>query len=206
VNARRSLLAVLLLCGCSYSNKVVSLAPSTAPVEPKRYVELLKRWSRHGDLRSDFDATMIVDATLFSPEFHAAYVAKYLDVYKVTPSARDAVAATIPLDPDTYLFHVETQTHTWEVNELKPPKAIWRLSLLDDTGREALVREVKSENTRTEFLQVFYPYTQLFSKPWRVVFPKTLPDGSPLVGPETKSLTLRIAGPAGAVDVTWRLK
>ena len=202
----RLLLLVLALAGCASGNKIVSLGAYSPAPRASDYVDQIKRWTRHGDLRSDFDAAMIIDATLHSPEFRAAYVAKYLDVYKVGDTARAQVVAAIPTDPDAYEFHVETQTHTYEVNELKPPKSIWRLSLIDDRGREIAVREVKLQNSRPELLQVFYPYNQIFSRAWRVMFPRKLPDGSDLVTPETKSLTLQIAGPAGSISLVWQLK
>lgn len=199
-------LALMLVGGCASSSKIVSMGdPSPAP-QAKDYVDQVKRWTRHGDLRSDFDATMIIDATLHSPEFHAAYVAKYLEVYRVSDSAKATIAATVPNAPTSYEFHVETQTHTYEVNELKPPKSIWRMTLIDDTGREVQTTEVKLENSRPEWLQTFYPYTALFGRPWRVLFPRTLSDGTPLVSESTKALTLRIAGPAGSIDLVWQLK
>jgi hypothetical protein len=203
---KRLFVLLVALAGCSSTNKIVSLDPPERPPAAKDYVDQVKRWSRHGDLRSDFDATMIVDATFHSPEFHSAYVAKYLDVYKVPPDSRAKVAATIPQAPDQYELHVETQTHTWEVNELHGPKSIWRVTLLDDRGREAQSTEIKLETTRPEYLQTFYPYTAIFSRPWRVLFPRVANDGTPLVGPDTKSITLRIAGPAGAIDLVWKLK
>ena len=46
--------------------------------------------------------------------------------------------------------------------------------------------------------QEFYPYANIFSRGWTVRFPRTRADGSPLVGGDTKSLTLRFAGPQGA--------
>lgn len=199
-------LALAVICGCSYGNKVVSLDPPAKAPSPKEYVDQVKRWTRHGDLRFDFDATMIADATFHAPEFHSAYISKYLDVYKVSEGAKAQVASTIPSYPDSYEFHLETQAHTWEVNELKPPKSMWRITLIDDKGREVQSSEVKLETTRPEFLQTFYPYTGIFSRPWRVLFPRVLADGTPLVGPETKTLTMRIAGPVGAIDLVWRLK
>jgi hypothetical protein len=195
-----------LLGGCAANSQVVSLAEPTTPPVAKHYVDQVKRWTRRGDLLSDFDAAIIAHATFHSPEFRAAYIAKYIDVYKVDDSTRAQVVGAIPSSPDTYEFHLETETHTWEINELKPPKSIWRITLVDDKGREVSVQDVKLQNTRTELLQAFYPYTGIFSRAWRVLFPRKLADGSDLVTDETKSLTMRIAGPAGTVDLTWRLK
>ena len=62
---------VLCLSACVTSNTIVSLGPPAPPPTAKEYVDVLKRWTRHGDLRSDFDATIIVDATFRSPEFRS---------------------------------------------------------------------------------------------------------------------------------------
>ena len=202
----RLLLFVSLLTGCASGPQIVSLAEPSPPPLAREYVDQVKRWTRRGDLLSDFDATMVVHATFHAPEFRAAYIAKLIDVYHVNDSTRAQVVAAIPSTPDTYEFHLETETHTWEINELKPPKSIWRLTLVDDRGREVSVQEVKQQNTRTELLQAFYPYTGIFSRPWRVLFPRKLADGTELVTPETRSLTLRIAGPAGSIDLTWRVR
>ena len=119
MSARLPLLC-LLLAGCASSNALVSLGtPATAPTA-RDYVDQVKRWTRHGDMRSDFDATLIVDATLYSPEFQAAYVAKYLDVYKVTAGAADKVKGELAIPSEEgYVFHLDNQAHTYEVMELK---------------------------------------------------------------------------------------
>jgi len=197
----------LLLAACASGNQIVSLAPPAPAPSAKDYVDQLKRWSRHGDMRADFDATLIIDATLHSPEFHAAYVAKYLDVYKVTDSSRAQVTATLQADlTEGWVFHLETQAHTYEMNELGSKRTIWRTTLMDDRGREVAVQAVIADPRRPEFLQTFYPYTTVFSRSWRVTFPKKLADGSDLVGPDTKSLTLRVAGPPGLIDLIWRFR
>jgi hypothetical protein len=201
------LLVGLVVAGCAAGNQIVSLAPPSPAPKAKDYVDQVKRWHRHGDLRADFDATLIVDAVPFSPEFQAAYVAKYLDVYKVTESGREAVTQKIVGGiGEGWVFHVETQAHTYEVTDLKPPKSIWRVTLIDDRGREVSTQTVTLDPSRPEVLQVFYPYTTIFARAWRVTFPRQLPDGSDLVGPDTKSLTLRIAGPPGSIDLIWRFK
>ena len=46
----------------------------------------------------------------------------------------------------------------------------------------------------------------IFSRGWTVRFPRTRIDGSPLIGGETKALTLRFAGPQGSVDLVWVLE
>ena len=182
------------------------MAPPSAPISAKSYVDQVKRWTRHGDLRADFDAVLIIDATLHSPEFQAAYVAKYVDAYKVTPSALPQVSTELAIPAtEGFLFHVDTRAHTYEVNELKPGKSIWRISLVAD-GRELSPLTVTTDRRRPEVQQEFYPYTTVFSQTWRLAFPAKLADGSDLVTADTKSLVLRIAGPPGMIELTWTLK
>jgi hypothetical protein len=202
------LLLAILLAGCASSPKVVvSLDPPAAQPTAKDYVNLLKRWTRHGHIIADFDEALSVDATLHSPEFRAAYAEKFIDVYKLSPDdaarKRAELAAQIA---NIWEIHLNTAGHTWEVNEMLPSKKQWRLQLVDDKGRAVESSEVKLVRDRIEVEQEFYPQAGIFTRAWNVRFPRLMPDGSPLVGPDTKSLTLRIAGPKGSVDLVWRLR
>ena len=131
------LVAALLLSGCAGAPPRVSLAePSPAPTAGD-YVDQLKRWTRHAQIRSDFDEALDVDATLRSPEFRQAYAAKYLEVYRIPPDTEARVRGEILADgADTYEFHVETATHNYDLNDLTSAKSVWRVSLLDDQQHE----------------------------------------------------------------------
>lgn len=201
----RLALAALLLSGCAITNPVLSLSAPTTPARPSDYVNQVKRWTRRGDTLFDFDAALIIDATFHAPEFQAAFDAKYIDAYRVNENARAQVLAKLDAAADEgWVFHLESQSHTYELGNIKPPKTIWRTTLIDDKGREVSASAISQDRTRPEVLIAFYPYIGIFSRAWRVVFPKTLPDGTPLVTPETKNLTLRIAGPPGIIELRWR--
>jgi hypothetical protein len=196
----------LLLVGCAGAPPPVSLADPTTPPTAKQYVDQLKKWTRHGHLLNDFDAALDVDATLRSPEFRAAYAEKYLKVYRVGPDRAAKVRGDILSDgADTYEFHVETATHDYDLNDLVGSKTVWRVTLVDDQQHEVLPTEISLVRERKRLDAEFYPYATLFSRGWRVRFPRTRIDGSPLVGNDTKSLTLRFAGPQGSVDLVWTL-
>ena len=208
----KRLFAALLLLGCggvlsacAIANPVLSLAPTTTVSAPSDYVKQVRRWTRHGDTIYDFDAALIVDATFHAPEFQAAFDAKYIHAYRVNENARTQVLAKLDAAANEgYVFHVETSSHTYELGDIKPPKTIWRTTLIDDKGREVSASVISQDRTRPEVLTTFYPYIGIFSRAWRVVFPTALPDGTPLVGPDTKNLTLRIAGPPGIIELRWR--
>lgn len=207
---KRLALALLLAAGlpaCRHAPPVrVSLADPQPPPGARDYVTQLKRWSRHGQLFSDFDQALIVDATLRSPEFRAAYAAKYVDLYKVSPDAQAAVRGGLMTDgADSYEFHVETATHDYVLNDLSGTKTVWRVTLVDDQAHEVQPSEIVAIKERRQLDMEFYPYTDIFSRGWRIRFPRTRSDGTPLVGGDTKSLTLRFAGPQGSVDLVWLL-
>jgi hypothetical protein len=196
----------LALAACS-PPPVVSLAPPVQAIRSKDYVDYLKKWSRRGTLRDDFDLVLDVVATLHSPEFRAAYAEHYVTTYKIGPYDIDRVRKEVLADgAGTWEFHVEAATHKFELNDFSSAKTLWRVTLLDDQGHELEKPEVNTSTKRRDFDLYFYPFGNLFSSGWRMRFPQTFPDGTPVVTPETKSLTLRFAGPAGSVDLVWRLR
>ncbi|HXU70897.1 MAG TPA: hypothetical protein VN947_16295 [Polyangia bacterium] len=204
---RLALVAACLIAGCASAPVVVSLGEPQRQATPKDYVNQLKRWTRHAHLRSDFDEALDVDATLRSPEFRDAYAAKYIELYRIGPENQPHTRGELMADgADTYEFHVETSTHDYALNDLTSAKTVWRLTLVDDDGHEVQPSRVVAGKERRALDEQFYPYVNIFSRGWTVRFPRTRLDGSPLVGSDTKALTLRFAGPQGSVDLVWVLK
>ena len=202
-----ALAAACLVAGCASAPIVVSLAEPSPPPTAKDYVNELKKWTRHAHLRNDFDQALDVDATLRSPEFREAYAAKYIEVFRIGTENQAHTRGDLLSDgADSYEFHIETATHDYDLNDLTSAKTVWRVTLLDDEGHEVKPSLVRGIKERRAVDQEFYPYTSIFSKGWRMRFPRARPDGTPLVGSDTKSLTLRFAGPVGVVDLVWMLQ
>jgi hypothetical protein len=203
----RSLLLALLVVGCGSSNVRVSLETPVRPPPPGDYVDLLKKWTRAGHIIDDFDEALQVSATLRSPEFRAVYAEKWVKTFRIGPDEAARTREKLMAEgADTWEFHIESDAHRWEINDFSSKKTVWRLALTDDTGREVTTKEIIATAQRRELEKEFYPYAGLFSRGWTIRFPKTLIDGSPLIGPQTKSLTLRVAGPLGVIDLVWLLK
>jgi hypothetical protein len=199
--------AALLLVGCASTPTQVSLGEPSAKLTANDYVAELKKWTRHAQIRNDFDEALDVDATLRSPEFRHAYAAKYLALYRIPPESQARVRGELISDgADTYELHVETATHDYNLNDLTSAKSVWRVSLLDDQGHEVTPLSVTAIKTRRQLDLEFYPYAGIFSRGWTIRFPRARADGTPLVGADTKALTLRFAGPQGSADLVWVLK
>jgi hypothetical protein len=202
----KQLAFMLLVVGCGSSNVRVSLDPPARPPAASEYVDMLKKWTRSGHLLADFDEALTVNATFRSPEFRAAYAEKWIKTYRTGPDEEARTRERLMSEgADTWEFHIESSAHRWEINDFSSQKSIWRLALVDDTGREVTPKEVRSTTARREVETDFYPYANIFSRGWTVRFPKTLVDGSPLAGPNTKTITLRFAGPMGVIDLVWNL-
>lgn len=196
----------MTLAGCAGSPRVSLGEPKVQPTA-KDYDKELRRWTRHGELMNDFDEALSLDATLRSQEFRAAYAAKYIAMYKVEPENQPKVRGDLLSDgADTYEFHVESATHDYTLNDLTGAKSVWRVTLVDDQAHEVSPSEVSLVRERRRLEAEFYPYADIFSKGWRIRFPRARADGTPLVGSDTKSLTLRVAGPQGTVDLVWKLQ
>ena len=199
--------AALMLAGCAGTPTRVSLGEPAAAPKADDYVGELKKWTRHAQIRSDFDEALDVNATLRSPEFREAYAAKYIEIYRIPAESQARVRGELIADgADTYELHVETSTHDYNLNDLTSAKSVWRVSLLDDEQHEVTPLSVTSIKSRRQLDLTFYPYADIFSRGWTIRFPRARADGTPLVGADTKSLTLRFAGPQGSADLVWVLK
>jgi hypothetical protein len=198
----------LALVGCkSTSSPIVTVAPAAKRPLAKEYWKFHDRYTRHGHLRSVFDAVLNVDATFEPPEFRAAFAERYLNLYNVPESEADQVRAELIADGDaTWQFHIETATHLHEDNDLTSRRTMWRMSLLDDHGRAVEPSEITTAKGKPTYMATFYANSGDFTHPWRVRFPKQAPDGAPLIGPDTKTMTLRIGGPQGSIDMVWKLQ
>lgn len=208
---KRAFIALLLLAACHPASVRVSLLLPAHPPRAKEYVDQLKRWTRYGHVREDFDDTLSVHATLQSPEFRAAFAAKWIVVYKIPePEATRVRAELVAEVADVWEFHIESAAHSFDVDNFIPLKKVWRVALVDDKGREVVPSEVRGEKTRREIVNEFYPergvYPGIFTRAWRIRFPRLLADGTQLVQPDTKTLTLQIAGPKGVTEMVWHLK
>lgn len=204
---KRALVALLLVGGCAHSPPVVTLQASADPPDAKRYFDVLDEFTRHGHILADFDETLTVDASLISPLVADALAAKRAEVYELTRGQAEIERAKLEAEANGgIVFHLESATHNFDLNDFASSRSIWRLTLMDDQGHVLDHPQVKSAREKRQVDQVFYPYTSLFGRAWDIRFPRALADGSPFPAPGTRTLTLRIAGPMGTVDLVWKLK
>ena len=201
------LLATVLLAACAPPSSV-----RFAPVDIEayghwhrsEYARIHRRWTRHRHLTKDFTTTLDVHATLLGDEFRAAYLAEVTALRRLTPVQHTALAQDLRSAGDRWVEVIlEMVTSNWRWNDLTSPRSVWTLTLADDAGHVVAVAEVASVPEKSDTLEALFPPVTPFTRGWRVRFPRVLADGTILLGPNTRTLTLRFAGALGSTDLRW---
>jgi hypothetical protein len=205
---RKSGLALVFataLVGCAPEK--VNLQSEADPAGSS-YARTLERWTRTGRIlsKTEFHAELLVSGTLRSRAFQRAFVEKYVKTYAVVdPWERSRIEKeqAEQTQGGVSLFLL-TRTHTANWNELRPSFGKWRLSLLDDAGREVQADKVEpfAQKQAVE-MALLDQQNDPFAKLWSVHFPEKASDGQLFPKPTTETLRLRVAGPLGLAELVW---
>lgn len=212
---RRALLPLLLglsltlLVGCTGGAPNVSLDPPKKRPRGRDYPAMLERWTRSTKVISfkHLDTTIRVHATCFSPEFTAAYISKYSDLFKISGRKRNDMERSFDeIWSETYYFLVAASTTKQAWNDLEKEESVWRMSLVNDLEQQVTASAVEVKRKVTATTVEFFPFVEHFYRVYFVRFPRKMEDGKPLVTPDTRYLALRLAGPLGQAKLVWRLR
>jgi hypothetical protein len=210
----RALLVVLCAAGalgggCRGGSPKVSFAPPDHTIVENEYERLLERWTRRASVLKikELDTTLKVNATCFSPEFEAVYVARTAHIFRYPSAERGALTARLRKDDETSLtFFMAAATTDTRWNDFDRKESVWRVALANDRGEEVTPLSVTLERVNTATITELFPYVESFYNAYRLRFPRTFPDGRPLITDETQRITLRIAGPLGVAELVWRFR
>lgn len=195
--------SLLLLLGCAPAR--LSLAPPAPLPAAKQYRPVFDRWTRRGRILSfkEFDTVLLASATLRAPEFQEAFVARYLDVFKIEdPAEQQRIREQEHRrGTETVTFFLQVSGHDFNRTDIAA-RALWRVTLLDAAGHETLPQAIEVLRDKPQRpVEVFRaPLDGPFVRNYSVVFPPVLlPAGTP------QRPTLRIAGPMGRLELSWTL-
>jgi hypothetical protein len=203
------LILSLALAGCGGGTPTVSLKPPAKHLRADDYDGQLGRWTRNEKIINlvRLDTPLRVHATLFSPEFVDAYVAKHEDLFKISGRERDKMLrgyAEAFKEYFTFVVFAATTDRKW--NDLHKKDSVWRVALVNDMRQQVAPIMVKRHLNITETTRVLFPQVEPFYQMYTLRFPRLQEDGRPLVSTGTRSLTLRFAGPLGKTELVWRLR
>jgi hypothetical protein len=192
--------------GCFRSAPViVDFSPPTQTYHGSDYRTVYERWTRHEKVLHDADTALEVWATYKSEDFREAFVARYAEAYALEQGESDRLRQTQrEAATASYDFVVTAQSNNYRWNDIERKNSPWRVSLLDSAGHALSPDELIVERLPDLFEEEFYPAKTPFSKTYSIRFNRSTGHDDTFAGERSGSITLRMAGPFGYVDLVWR--
>lgn len=204
-SAARALLAlVLVACG----GRALPIRPTARSFTPGDYERIYADWTRSSD---DFsfgrlEDVLHVSATFESWEHRWAYVVRYAADYSLRTEERTRLLrATLTDAEERHRFFVTMVGNRYRESDLTHDRSAWRVILVDDQGQQTRPVEVTRIRRPGAAERVYFPQVSEQRYTFRVAFPTQRRDGTPVIAPDARSVTLRFTGAEGAVDLVWEL-
>ncbi|MCE9578649.1 MAG: hypothetical protein K8W52_36325 [Deltaproteobacteria bacterium] len=175
---------------------------STWPTRVANFTDVTKAWSRSTKLRNGYEESLVLSATIKTPEWRAARVARDVKYARMSEaSATELVAKEQAALADHY--EVELLVATWarRENDLeRGEKSSWRVVLVADDGTEIKPIEIRRDRRPREQVELEHPDFGDFTVAYIATFPK---DRDLFAG---KSIRLHMSSARGGVELLWRAR
>ena len=208
---RQVLLATiaLTLVSCGSAPPPIAL-DGQWPAKVKRdYNDVTRAWTRQGSLNGSFrdglSKLLDVTATFRSPEWRTAYV-DFRAKRELMPASRRSqlLAEQRTEDEKYYEVVLLVMTHTFRENDLqKGNRSVWRVALVDTSGKEVEASEVESVRVPQEILRAYYPALKPRHEVYVARFPK---EGVDIFQGGAERFSLKVASARGGVELIWNSK
>lgn len=199
---RAAALLVSLACAaCSVTYPSVRLTEDW-PTTVRAYPEVVHDWTRKAQLHADYQQVCELVATFKSAEWRAAHAMHDADVRGLTGEAREQHIAQSRADL-AGPYELEVMVTTWDrrENDLdRGKKSVWHVALIDDNGQEIQPLEIVKDRRPSFVVRAEFPLLGEFATPYIARFPRT----TPIFGPSTKQVRLRLSSARGGLEVSWR--
>lgn len=166
----------------------------------RSYRSVLGDWTRSDHIYTwdNFEARLIWHATYESPSFREAKVEKYTHLYELQGEELLRYVSQEEEEGrkfDVFILSVYAGSNQWY--DFGRDTSLWRLVLETNDGKRR-VADSLHEITQTQVERALFPHADKWSKLYEVKFPK-------IVGPETKTVTLKMVGVPADSTLTWSL-
>lgn len=204
---RRVSLLILVAAASCGPPPPVRFGGEIAELSVEDYEKIRARWTRHVHVTRDYDTAIDADLTLLSPQYRGVYIARVADMRQLTSAQREQLVRDQHADAEKYVdLVINMQAARWDWNDLTATRSVWTITLVDDQGHEVGSPEIIQNPVKPEVLTALYgPFglTEPFIRSYRVRFARVPPS---LLGPDTRWVTVRIAGPLGGAEAKWEAK
>ena len=207
VPGRSALLLIAAVVAACQSDKAarVDFSETQRNYVATDYNDVHERWTRHDYVSRDVEKALEVWVTFKSWDFREAFVERYAATYSLSDADRSKLrAGQMNAFHEAVEFHVTAQSANYKWNDLEKSNSPWRVTLLDALGHELAPEavKIKVEKLPDMYEREFFPEKTPFSKTYNVRF--VAPPNSDFSGIKSGAITLRIAGPLGRIELTWR--
>ncbi|MCB9565187.1 MAG: hypothetical protein H6709_14680 [Kofleriaceae bacterium] len=193
-------LIVALVAACARTPRPVSLTGAW-PAQGGDYKRVTRAWTRAASIRAEYQLVAKIHATLKSPEWRAAWLARRVRTGSLGAQAQ-ADLERREHDADAAAVEVEIILVTWDrrENDLeRGDRSVWRLWLVDADGNEIPPIEVKRDKRPENIIRSEFPSFGDFSQAYVARFPRT----DRIFGPGVDSVALRLSSTRGGVQLIW---
>lgn len=172
----------------------------------KAYREVLARYTGRAEIYQGFDTRLFASATFQAPTFREARVRRRAEFQRTpAPRVEELLAEERTEATQVHTFFLGVHANDAQYDDFDRRSSIWRVALVTQAGetRPTSIRRVGRTNLD---LRAIYPYMSTFWVGYRVDFPTTFPDGTPVLPEGTERVTLRLASTLGAADLEMAAK
>lgn len=165
------------------------------------YQQVLERYTDRAELYSGFDTMLFAAATLQTPAFREARVHRAATFKAYTPEQVQELLERERAEAlKTNEFFLGVHVYNYRYEDFDRPASIWNMVMVTPAGEVHPVSVERLGRADME-MRAYYPYMGTFWVGYRVRFPTTFPDGSPVILPETERVVLRMASSLGKVEM-----
>jgi hypothetical protein len=193
-------LVFVLVAACGGAEPRVRLT-NDWPMVVRDYGDVVWDWTRRGVLRGEYQEVLQLAATFKSPEWRAAHAARNASVRELSGDARAQRMQQAQADA-AGPYEIELLVTTWDrrENDLDRGKhSVWRVTLLDEQGREIEPLEIIKDKRPTSQIKAEFPAFHDFATAYIARYPRT----APVLGPGVRKIHLRMSSERGGVSLFW---
>jgi hypothetical protein len=204
-----ALIGLALVAGACAAPGPVKFGGSISEQPADQYDTVRQAWTRKVHITNDYSTAIDADLILLSPEMRGALITRISDMRQFTVVQHDDLAKQHHDDAEKFIDIVaNVKAARWEWNDLTAPRSVWTFTLVDDRGDQLGNPDITQYPAKADVVKVLYnageaatnsPQAE-FIRSYRIRFPKVPPE---LLGPDTKWVTVRVAGPLGLAEARW---
>lgn len=194
---------LMALTGCVSTPPTLGDAPPGFRDERQElgYQSVLEKYTDRAELYSGFDTVLFAAATFQSPAFREARVRRTAHFQALT---RERVAELMGQElaeaGRTHEFFLGVHVSNYRYDDFDRASSIWNMVLVTPSGEVKPVSVERVGRADME-LRAYYPYLGTFWVAYRVRFPTTFADGTPVIPPGAERVVLRMASSLGKVEM-----